>query len=986
MKLKMDFHFKARLLIIPMMLATFLAFGQSPITGTVTDAETGDPLIGANILAKGTSLGTVTDIDGTYSIDLPAGSTILIFSYTGYATQEIEVGASNTQDVQLALGSVLDEVVVIGYGTVKREDATGAITSVSSEDFNRGAVTSPQELLAGKVAGVQITTGNAPGDGAVIRIRGGSSLLATNDPLIVVDGIPLESGGISGTRNALNFINPNDIETFTVLKDASATAIYGSRASNGVIIITTKKGKLDNKIKVNYVANISTSSNIEQLDVLTTDEFRTLINEQFPADSGHPAAGILGNENTNWQDEIYQSAFGQDHSLSLSGGIAEVLPYRVSFGYTNKDGVLKTDKFKRTTVGVNLSPGLLENKLQVNLSFKGMFEDNRFANRGAIGSAVSFDPTQPVLDANSPYGGYFTWLDGPTGNPNFLAPANPVALLELRSDLAEVSRYITGASFDYRLPFVEGLRANLNLGYDYAKGEGTVTVPSFASFSFNALTGGGENTQYTQTKKNELVEFYLNYEKEFGESKLDLMGGYSWQRNFFENYSKNSDEAGTATETTERTDSGELFLLSVYGRLNYSIQNKYLFTFTLRRDGSSRFSPDNRWGLFPAAAFAWKILDNKEGLVNNLKLRLGYGVTGQQEARGFYEYLPIYTFGQTNAAYQFGDEFVTTIRPEEYDANIKWEETTTYNLGLDFGILNQRISGSIEFYQRETKDLLNRIPIPAGTNLSNFITTNIGDLENKGVEVSLNVVAVKKPDLNWEIGVNVTRNKNEITKLTATDDPNYQGIPTGGISGGLGNTIQRHSVGHPANTFYVYEQVYDENGNPVEGLYVDRNGDGVVSPDDLYRTEQPTPDVFFGFNSSVSWKKLVLSFSGRANVGNYMYNNIQSDNANYARLYHSTNYLINAHSDISEIGFQDQQSLSDHFLHDASFLRIDYISLNYTLDNLFNKSNIVGLSLTVQNPILVTDYTGLDPEVFGGIDGNIYPRSRTITFGLNASF
>lgn len=975
----------SKIIVLVLAFCPLILFGQTPITGTITDADTGDPLIGASILVVGTNVGVISDVDGSYSIELPDGATQLTVSYTGYTPQTIDVGTSRVLDVQLTAGSLLDEVVVIGYGTVKREDATGAIQTVDSKVFNRGAVTSPQELLAGKVAGVQITTGAAPGDGAVIRIRGGSSISALNDPLIVIDGVPMDPGGVSGSRNALNFINPNDIATFTVLKDASATAIYGSRASNGVILITTKKGSLEKAIKINYRANVSFSNNIENMDVLTADQFRSTINEQFG--EGHPARDIMGDTDTNWQNEIYETGIGTDHNLSLSGGIADILPYRVSIGYTDKKGILKTDEFKRTTAAINLSPGFLDNRLQVNFNFKSMFSDNRFANRGAIGSAVSFDPTQPVFDQASQYGGYFTWVDGPTGNPNTLAPANPVALLDLREDLSDVTRYVTSATVDYRLPFVEGLRANLNLAYDYSKGEGTVVVPDFASFAFNELNGGGQNNQYRQEKKNELLEFYLNYEKEWGDNDFDIMGGYSWQHNFFEDYSKNSDAAGTATETQEFESSAEVYLLSFFGRMNYAYKNKYLLTLTLRGDASSRFASENRWGLFPAAAFAWKILDGNDGTVNDLKLRLGYGVTGQQEIPGgFYPYLPVYTIGQNTARYQFGNDFVTTYRPEEYDANIKWEETTTYNVGLDFSLLNERIHGSIEYYQRETQDLINRIPVPAGTNLSNFISTNIGNLENKGIELTLNLVPVQKPDLTWDLGVNFTRNQNEVTKLTATDDPSYQGIFSGGISGGIGNTVQIITVGLPAYSFHLYEQVYDQDGLPIEGLYVDKNGDGRISPDDLYTTQQRSPDFFFGFNSTLTWKNFDFTFAGRANIGNYMYNNVQSDNAFYGRLYHSTNYLINVHSDISGIGFQNPQYLSDHFLQEASFLRLDHVTLSYHLSNLFNKNNTVTLTATMQNPLLVTDYTGLDPEIFSGIDSNIYPRSRTIVFGLNANF
>ncbi|MEM1320063.1 MAG: TonB-dependent receptor [Bacteroidota bacterium] len=970
---------------------------QRTVSGTITDELTGEPLIGANILLPATNTGTVTDYNGAYSLEVPEGVTEMVISYTGYSDVTIDLAAnpSNVIDLQLSAGELLDEVVVIGYGTVKKEDATGAITAINSEDFNKGLLTSPQELLAGKVAGVQITTGNAPGDGAVIRIRGGSSLKASNDPLIVIDGIPIDNGEISGSRNILNVVNPNDIETFTVLKDASATAIYGSRASNGVILITTKKGSLGKKVQVNYSGSFSVSNPVETVDVLNAAEYRTLINEQFP--EGHPARDLLGNSDTDWQEEIYQNPVGQDHSLSFSGGIADILPYRASVGYTNKDGLLKTDNFQRTTVGLNLSPGFMDNTLQVNVNFKGMFIKNRFANRDAIGNAAVFDPTQPIFSGNDNFGGYYAWLDGPTGNPNTLANKNPIALLEQKDDQSDVNRFITNMSIDYRFPFLPELRANLNLGYDVSNGDGTVNIPTIAAFNFNAVNGGGTDNRYEQTRKNELLEFYLNYVKDFGVHRLDVMGGYSWQRNFFDKFERNSDVAGTPAETVVIEDSGELFLLSLFGRVNYTFQDKYLFTFTLRRDGSSRFSPDNRWGLFPAAAFAYKIMENQSGFVNSLKVRVGYGVTGQQEIGNFYQYLPTYTVGLDNANQQFGDGFTQTLRPEEYDANIKWEETTTYNIGLDYSLYNDRIYGSLEYYIRRTEDLLNRIPVPAGTNLSNFIDTNIGDLENRGVEFSVNVIPVQKKDFNWDVGFNITANTNEITNLTATDDPDYQGIQIGGISGGIGNTVQIHSVGFPASSFFLYEQVYDESGAPIEGLYVDSNGDGVIDAGDLQRIENPTPDVFLGLNSTVSWRNFDFSFSARSNLGGYVYNNIQSNNTNFAGLYDATNYLTNVHSDINRIGLENPQFLSDLYLQDGSFFRVDFISVGYNLSDLFNKQNRVNISLTVQNPILISDYSGLDPEifftggvdnreVFTGIDNNIYPRARTFVLGLNANF
>jgi iron complex outermembrane receptor protein len=965
------------------LLVSFLVpialFGQRTISGTVTDKESGESLIGANVLIEGTSTGTITDIDGNYTLEVTSDAAQIQFSYTGYATQVIALGASNILDVQLSSGEVLSEVVVIGYGTVKREDATGAVQSVGTKDFNRGAITGPQELLAGKVAGVSITPSADPGGGADIRIRGGSSLSASNNPLIVVDGIPLANDNVSGGRNSLNAINPNDIETMTVLKDASATAIYGSRASNGVILITTKKGTLTDQFRTEYAGNVSFSHVLNKIDVLNGDEFRSLITEEYGAESR--AVSILGTENTDWQDEIYRTAVGTDHNVSFSGSQGDFLPYRMSIGLTSKNGVLMTDRFQRATGSLNLSPRFLDNRLQVNVNLKGSATTNRFGNRDAIGSAVTFDPTQPIFSGNDAYGGYFTWLqDNGNGLPNVLAPANPLALLKLKDDRSNVDRLIVNTSIDYRFGFLPELRANLNLGYDISHGEGRVKVPNFASF---ATIANGVSNVYQNERKNSLLEFYLNYVKEMGSSKLDVMGGYSWQR--FYNNSDFKDSNLDATIVTEGDTKEELFLLSFFGRVNYTLLDRLLLTFTLRGDATSRFSPDARWGLFPAAAAAYKIVTDGSGTVSNLKLRLGYGVTGQQDIGSFYSYLPRYLGSFENAQYQFGNEYVTTLRPQGYDINIKWEETTTYNFGVDYGFANDRIYGSIELYQRKTKDLLNNIPVPAGTNLTNFIDTNVGNLENKGVEVSVNLNPIKKADFRWDFGFNVAYNENEITKLTKTDDPTYQGVATGGISGGVGSQIQIHTVGFPARSYYVYEQVYDEMGVPIEGLYVDRNQDGVINEGDLYRPENPTPDYTIGFTSNINYKQWDFSFAGRGNIGNYNYNNILSNNAVYENLYRPTVYLQNQQSDITSIDFTKPQYLSDHYLQNASFLRVDHITLGYNFPS-GEKFNNLRLFATVQNPILITEYDGLDPEIFGGIDNNIYPRSRTFVFGLNSSF
>ncbi len=973
--------------IIGLFFFVGLLSGQRQVTGRVTDAESGEPLVGVSVVVAGTTNGASTDVDGQYTLRVPEGAAELRISYTGYAEQTLAIGTAGTLDVRLAAGVQLEETVVIGYGTVKREDATGLVQSVTADKFNKGALTGPQELLAGKIAGVVITTDGSPGGGSKIRIRGESSLSASNNPLIVVDGIPLDNGGVSGSRNQLNIINPNDVESITVLKDASAAAIYGNRASGGVIIITTKKGKLGKKIQIGYNANVSVGQTYNRVDVLTATEFVSAIENHYndPISPVYQKSrGLLGTANTDWQDEIYHSAWGMDHNINVSGGIG-VVPYRVSLGYTNKDGVLKTDNFKRYSGAVNLNPGFFDNALQLNLHFKGITSDNHFADRGAIGSALSFDPTKPVRDTSARYGGFTTWTIV-NGNPNTLAPANPVALLELRDDNSTVNQYITNVSADYRFPFLPALRANLSLGYDHSKGKGTVVIPNYAAFAFDSQNGGGANNYYEQTKENSLLEAYLNYKRAFGLHNVDLVGGYSWQHFEVGSYSKNSDTAGTPAEISEDRSPAEYYLVSLFGRLNYAYRSKYLFTASLRRDGTSRFAPDYRWGLFPAAALAVKLIENDHKYLGNLKLRTSWGITGQQDIGDYYAYLARYQFGNPSAQYQFGDEFVTTIRPNGYVGDIKWEETTSYNVGLDFSVVKDRVSGSVDAYQRNTKDLLNTIPVSALSNLTNLVTDNIGTMETKGVELTLNLTPVKSKQMTWDLSTNLAYNTSTITKLTVSDDPNYPGVPTGGIAGGIGSNIQTHSVGYFPSSFYVFEQLYDENGKILEGQYVDRNQDGIVNGNDKYRYENPAPVYTLGLTSNLNAGHFNFSFAGRANLGNYVYNNVQTDMGYLDRLYATTNYLVNINQSAVDLNVVGQSNLtfSDHFVTKASFFRLDHVTVGYSFDNLIGK--YLNLYFTVQNPLVVTAYQGLDPEIGSGIDNNIYPRPRTYVLGLNVNF
>lgn len=974
-QLKLAFAFTCFVLLF-----SGIAMGQRQVVGKVTDAETGEGLIGASVNVMGTAVGAVTDIDGNYRLTAPAGATQLRFKYTGYAEQIIDLGADNVVNIGLKAGEMLEDVVVIGYGTVKREDLTGSVQAVGSKAFNKGAITGPQELLAGKVAGVQVTTGADPGGGATIRIRGGSSLSAVNDPLIVIDGVPVASDNVSGTRNPLNLINPNDVETMTVLKDASATAIYGSRASNGVIIITTKKGSAANREpRFQYAGNVAFSQIVQKSDNLSADEYRALITERY--NDSHPARTLLGKSNTDWQSEIYQTGITHDHNLSMTGALGAI-PYRASWGLTDRSGILKTDRFKRMTAGLNLNPAFLNNMLQFNLNLKLVSDRNHFADRGAIGNSVSFDPTQPTTVEDQTYGGYFAWLNN-DGKPNSLAGGNPLALLNMKDDDSHVGRYITSGSVDYRFWFLPALRANLSASYDYVHGQGTILIPQNAPFSQG--DGGGRDEVYDQKKKDKLLEFYLNYGKSFGRSKFDIMGGYSWQHFFRESSSFASNAAGTTVIKPANDDIKEFFLVSLFGRANVSFNDFVFLTGSVRRDGTSRFQ-NNRYGLFPAAAVAFKLVDREKAVLSGLKLRFGYGVTGQQDiGDDFYPSLARYTYSFNNAQYQLGDQFVTTLRPQGYDANLKWEETTTLNGAIDYGFWANRVTGSVEVYQRKTKDLINYIPVAAGTNLTNFITTNVGDLENQGVEFSVNVIPVKRPNLTWSIGGNIAANKNKITRLTATEDPKYLGVATGGISGGVGNMIQIHSVGHPANSFFVYEQVYDANGVPVEGLFVDRNGDGIITPTDRYHLEKSAPDYLIGFNTGVEMGKFDLTLAGRSNIGNYMYNNNESGTS-YSGLYGSTGILYNTLAPIRDNDFETPQYFSDHFVRNASFLRIDHITAGYNIGRVGRNIESLRFSVTVQNPLLITKYEGLDPEVFNGIDNNVYPRSRTYLFGVKADF
>ena len=970
------------------------------ITGKVTDAATKESLIGVTVIIEGTFTGTVTDFEGKYSIKATPASK-LVFSFIGYTTQTLAVNQQSTLNVALVLETKkIDEVVVIGYGTVKKSDATGAVSTVSSKDFNKGGITSPQDLIVGKSAGTVITSsGGAPGSGSTIRIRGGSSMSASNDPLIIIDGFPVSNSGISGLANPLSTINPNDIETFTVLKDASATAIYGSRASNGVILITTKKGVIGKPMQVNYNGTMSVNTVPKYMDVMSGDEMRALSLDLASKSAVGLSMGSLtrlGQENTDWQKQIYRTAIAHDQNISISGGLKK-MPYRASFGYSDQDGILKTTNMERSTLAIGVDPMFFDNHLKVSLNLKGSYTNQNFGNSGAVGSAVAFDPTQPVYNSNTKFGGYYTWVnlsdvlpDGsmnPNGSPNPIGVSNPVALLNQTDNKSTVQRSLGNVQFDYKFHFLPELRANMNLGYDYFTTKGHNNATNNAAFTFR--NGIGQKQDYTQDGKTQLFDFYLNYVKDIEsiKSRIDVTGGYSWQHFYKSGSSFNRNGDGTQVSDNSKFIN-ENYLVSFFGRLNYTFMDRYLLTATIRDDGSSRFSKANRWGIFPAAAFAWKIKDESflknVSTVSDLKLRLGWGVTGQQDIGNDFPYLPVYRGSTATAQYQFGNTFYNTLRPNPYDANIKWEETTTYNVGLDFGFMNNRITGTIDAYKRQTKDLLNFIPIAAGSNFSNFLTTNVGDLENKGIELSLNGLVVTNKDWNWNIGFNAAYNENKITKLTKTDDPNYAGVDVGTIGGGVGNTIQNQRVGFPVNSFFVFQQVYGSNGMPIEGLYVDRTGKGgTITSNNLnkYHYKKPAPDVTLGINSRVAYKNMDFSFAGRANIGNYAYNNVASG-ALYSTVYNQSGFFNNIPKQVNNAKFTNTQYFSDFYVENASFFKMDNMSVGYNFDQ-YVKAR---LSFTVQNVFTITKYKGLDPEVDGGIDNNFYPRPRVFVLGVNLTF
>src|SRR5258708_1753793 len=913
-KMKKRLLARMKILLLPLLVSCSLFAQNKTISGKVTDSKDGSPLPGVSVVPAGSTRGTTTNAKGEFQLSVPLTAKSLIFSSVGFTIREVPLGEAGMTVSLVASNSSLNEIVVIGYGSVKKKDLTGSIATVTEKDFQKGSITTPEQLTAGKVHGVSIISNSGqPGSGSTIRIRGGCSLNASNDPLIVIDGVPLDNdipagqkSAIAGAGSPLSFINPNDIESFTVLKDASAAAIYGTRASNGVLIITTKKGR-SGPLKVNFSSTSSLSELTKKVNVLSPAQFRSVVNANGTA----AQIAMLGSANTDWQDQVYRDGIGTNNYISISGGLG-YLPYRLSVGYQDQNGVLKTDYLKRTSLAFVLSPSFFNNHLKVNLNLKGAKEDTRFGNQAAIGGAATFDPTQPVQVKSNRFGGYFEWLDpsSATGLTN-LAGKNPLGLLNEHFDKASPERSIGSLQLDYAFHFLPDLHANVNLGYDVAKGTGSLFIPDSAAEAYVAGGKGGSNNPYKVTKTNTVFEYYLSYAKELRsiKSHVDVLAGYSYNDyltnvyyypTYYANGAKvpNSDPAFSY-------DKPEHTLLSFFGRANYSYNDRYLLTATIRRDGSSRFGPSNKYGVFPSAALAWKIKNenflNSSRTVSDLKLRLGYGITGQQDGIANFAYLSSYSLSNANASYQFGNSYYHGFRPSGYNPKIKWEQTATTNIGLDYGFLDNRITGSIDVYLKKTKDLLNLIPQAAGSNFAAYVLANVGNMENKGIEFSINAEPIRGKDFSWDINFNVSYNKNTITKLTQfPNDTSYVGFPSGTIAGGIGGqSALINAVGGPKNTFYLYHQVYNTSGSPIEGVFVDKNGDGIINQSDLFKSKSADPKVFFGFSTNVTYRRWNAGFVLRSSLGNYAYNNIHSQGGTLNQILGNTvlynasaNYLV----------------------------------------------------------------------------------------------
>ena len=957
------------------------------IKGEVTDAQNGEALIGATVMVEGEKGGTVTDFDGNFSLQVSSSAKKIKVSYIGYIDKVLSI--SDNMKVKLESDSkALADVVVIGYGTARKSDLTGSVATVKSKDFNKGLVSSPEQLINGKVSGVQIMSNSGSASaGSTIRVRGGASLNASNDPLIVLDGVPLEQGGISGnSSNFLSMINPSDIESMTVLKDASSTAIYGSRASNGVIIITTKKGQ-QGAVKVNFNTTNSLQTRAQMVDMLSRDEFVNVINQFGDANQ----KSLLGTANTDWNDEVYRTAFGTDNNLSVSGSIDKWLPFRVSVGYYNQSGLVRKDNVERWTGNVVLTPSFFQDHLKLTINAKGTLNNNSFNNGGAVWAAATFNPTIPVYSGNDKYGGYNEALDA-DGVPVNAGVRNPRGLVDLYDSKSKVSRFIGSMDVDYKVHFLPDLKLHATVGADYAKGDGTIYVPAYAAQSYNKdeSLGGSDYKYGPQKNENRLLTLYANYAKYFEDikSNVDLTAGYDyqyWKSTTPLYYTKSA--AGTNLSTVKASDYRHV-MLSYYGRINYSFDGKYLLTATVRRDASSRFSKDTRWGTFPSVALGWTLTEEpwlkNQKVLSNLKLRASYGVTGQQEGIGNYNYLPVYTYSVTGAEAFINGQYINTYRPEAYVSDLKWETTTSWNFGLDFGFLDGRIGGAIDFYTRKTKDLLASVPTAAGTNFSKTILTNVGNVDSKGIEVSLNATPIQTKDWEWNLSYNFTWQDMKVKNLSLTKGGSQTNVKVGPSIDAY--QFQVLSEGYEPYMFYVYHQLYDsQTGKPIEGAYADFNNDGEINDADLYRYHSPAPKYIMGLSTSLRYKQLTLGMSFRANIDNYVYNGMGMSTGAFETVSYNNSQLNNLNTSFLKTGFKTRQYLSDYYVENASFLKLDNLSLSYNVGKI-NKWASLTVSAMVQNVFTITGYSGTDPEVPNGMDNSFYPRPRTYSVSLGLQF
>lgn len=957
------------------------------IKGEVTDAQNGEALIGATVIVEGEKGGTVTDFDGNFSLQVSSSAKKIKVSYIGYIDKVLSI--SDNMKVKLESDSkALADVVVIGYGTARKSDLTGSVATVKSKDFNKGLVSSPEQLINGKVSGVQIMSNSGSASaGSTIRVRGGASLNASNDPLIVLDGVPLEQGGISGnSSNFLSMINPSDIESMTVLKDASSTAIYGSRASNGVIIITTKKGQ-QGAVKVNFNTTNSLQTRAQMVDMLSRDEFVNVIN-QYGTDN---QKSLLGTANTDWNDEVYRTAFGTDNNLSVSGSIDKWLPFRVSVGYYNQSGLVRKDNVERWTGNVVLTPSFFQDHLKLTINAKGTLNNNSFNNGGAVWAAATFNPTIPVYSGNDKYGGYNEALDA-DGYPVNAGVRNPRGLVDLYDSKSKVSRFIGSMDVDYKVHFLPDLKLHATVGADYAKGDGTVYVPAYAAQSYNKdeSLGGSDYKYGPQKNENRLLTLYANYAKYFEDikSNVDLTAGYDyqyWKSTTPLYYTKSA--AGTNLSTVKASDYRHV-MLSYYGRINYSFDGKYLLTATVRRDASSRFSKDTRWGTFPSVALGWTLTEEpwlkNQKVLSNLKLRASYGVTGQQEGIGNYNYLPVYTYSVAGTEAFINGQYINTYRPEAYVSDLKWETTTSWNFGLDFGFLDGRIGGAIDFYTRKTKDLLASVPTAAGTNFSKTILTNVGNVYSKGIEVSLNATPIQTKDWEWNLSYNFTWQNMKVKNLSLIKGGSQTNVKVGPSIDAY--QFQVLSEGYEPYMFYVYHQLYDsKTGKPIEGAYADLNNDGEINESDLYRYHSPAPKYIMGLSTSLRYKQLTLGMSFRANIDNYVYNGMGMSTGAFETVSYNNSQLNNLNTSFLKTGFKTRQYLSDYYVENASFLKLDNLSLSYNVGKI-NKWASLTVSAMVQNVFTITGYSGTDPEVPNGMDNSFYPRPRTYSVSLGLQF